>query len=353
MIHLVATAVKHGKGGISTALVSFCESSQLQQQGLNIIESHQGTSGKWAAYRAAAARIRNEVNAGDIVWLHCARWLSMLRKYALARIAKRRGAVVVLQFHSAVTADYLRSPWRRWLLRRLLAVADGVCVLTPWWRDLLVARLNYPAARVHVLPNTLDHAFMQAAPATELAANAPVRLLCMTRLVPGKNVHSVIGALSLLPEHYQLSIAGEGADFKLLQRLVERFNLRSRVTFLGWVDYADKIEVLQQHHVFVLPSAFDAFGMGFIEAMAVGLPVVALAHGPTPDVVPHQRAGYLVKHGDARELASAITYCTEHHATLRTQARSYAQQHYAAAPVVSDLLRFFARCADQQHDGSN
>lgn len=353
MIHLVATAVKHGKGGISTALVSFCESPQLQQHGLNVIESHRGTSGKFAAYRAAAARLRNEVQAGDIVWLHCARWLSMLRKYLLARVAKRRGAVVVMQFHSAVTADYLASPWRRWLLRRLVNVADGICVLTPWWRDLLIARLGLAPERVHVVPNTLDAQFLAAAPAARIGADEPIRLLCMTRLVPGKNVHSVIGALLQLPEQYQLSIAGEGADLTLLQGLVTRFGLQSRVTFLGWVDYADKIAVLQQHHLFVLPSAFDAFGMGFIEAMAVGLPVVALAHGPTPDVVPHQQAGYLVERGDSRDLADAIRYCTEHHAQLSTQARAYVQQQFAVEPVVADLQRFFAACAARASAGSN
>ncbi len=352
MIHLVATAVKHGRGGISTALIGFCESPKLQAAGLNVIESHTGQLSKWAAYRAAARRLRHEVQPHDVVWLHCARWFSMLRKYLLARVAKRRGARVVFQFHSAVTANYLASPWYRWWLKRMLGTADGICVLTPWWRQQFIEQLKYPSARIQVVPNPLDAAFSQAAQAARAttttapsSATQPVtvQLLCMTRFVEGKNVDAVVSAVALLPQRYRLTLAGEGPQLSTLQRQVTAQGLDDRVEFSGWVDYAAKQEVLARHHLFVLPSQFDSFGMGFIEAMAMGLPVIALQQGATPDVVSDGTTGRLVAQPSPQELATAIQECWQAHEHMSIAARKHALTNFAVDPIVDDLLRYFSK----------
>lgn len=341
MIYLVATAVKHGRGGISTALVGLCASTDLQKAGLTLIESHRGNQSKLKAYREAVTQIQHQVQAGEIVWLHCARWLSMLRKYLLARHARKQGAIIVFHFHSAVTDDYLRSPWRRWLLKQMAKLADGICVLTPWWRQRFIDELKLPEHKLHVVPNTLDEEFLQAAPGLPPGEGA-IKLLCMTRLVAGKNVAAALHALAALPTRYHLNIAGEGPELQNLKQLAINLGIKERVNFLGWVNYDDKIKVLQQHHLFILPSQFDAFGMGFIEAMAIGLPVIALAQGPTPDVVPHQHVGYLCEDVSTAELLRAINYCTTHYTSLASAAREHARQHFAVAPTVQKLLNFFS-----------
>lgn len=212
MIHIIATAVKSGKGGISTALIGFCESDILIASGVNIIESHNEQRSRVASFREAVRRIRNDVKPGDVVWLHCARWVSMVRKYALARLAKRQGAKVFIQFHSTVTADYTETFLGRCLLQRLYAIADGICVLTKWWQSILIERLGFAAERIHIVPNPIDQRFEQLAhndfyraPSTD-----EVRLLTMTRLVEGKNVGAVIEAMVYLPKHFTLTIAGDG-----------------------------------------------------------------------------------------------------------------------------------------------
>lgn len=350
MIHIVATKVKSGKGGISTALVGFCEATILKRDGINIIESHSGETSKLANFCQAARRIKDEVKAGDIAWLHCARWFSMLRKYLLARKAKKRGAIIVFHFHSAVTDDYLRSPWRRWLMKRMVKIADGVCVLTPWWQKRMIEQLELPSAKVHVVPNTLDSSFMHSGHVHDIQPCKPIKLLCMTRLVAGKNVDAVIHSLAALPPNYTLSIAGDGPETDRLEALAKRLNLQNRIQFLGWVDYYAKLSLLEQHHLFVLPSQFDAFGMGFIEAMAIGLPVIALAHGATPDIVRHQQTGFLAADCSTSALVQAITYCTEHHRALSKAARQHVRDHFAVEPVALKLLEFFAVLKQLKHN---
>lgn len=345
MIHIIATAVKSGKGGISTALIGFCESDILNTTGVNIIESHNEQRSRAASFREAVRRIRTEVKPGDVVWLHCARWVSMVRKYALARVAKRQGAKVFIQFHSAVTADYTNTFYGRFLLRRLYAIADGVCVLTKWWQRLLTDRLGFSAERIHVVPNPIDQRFATLAQNNHYrapAANA-VRLISMTRLVEGKNVGAVIEAMAHLPSHFLLTIAGDGPLRQTLEKRTNELKLEERVCFQGWVDYDEKLSLLQQHDIFVLPSQFDSFGMGFIEAMSAGLPVVALQTGPTTDVVPHGRVGQLVADCDPQHLAEAILATLAEHQRFSLEARDYVAATYSADTILPGLLQFFRR----------
>ncbi len=345
MIHIIATAVKSGKGGISTALIGFCESDTLRDAGVNIIESHNENKPKLASFRTAAQRIRNDVKPGDVVWIHCARWVSMVRKYLLAYLAKRQGAKVFIQFHSTVTSNYTETVSGRLLLRRLYAIADGICVLSEWWRRLLVERLQFAPERIHIVPNPLDKSFERLA--LNESYQAPqaeeIKLLAMTRLVEGKNVGTVIEALAHLPAHHKLTVAGDGPLLKHLKKRTAELDLTDRVVFTGWVNYDQKIELLKQQNLFVLPSQFDAFGMGFLEAMSAGLPVVALRTGPTSDVVPHGRAGLLVDDCDPKGLAHAVTAALSEHKRFSLEARKYVATNYPADTILPELLRFFRR----------
>lgn len=345
MIHIIATAVKSGKGGISTALVGFCEANILKDAGINIIESHNGQKSKISSFREASKRVKSEVKANDIVWLHCARWFSMLRKYALARIAKRQGAKVFFQFHTLLTPHYTDTVAGRFLLKRLYAMADGICVVSDWWRSVLVDRLDFNPRDIHVVPNPLDENFERLAHDRHyrLPSASCVRLLAMTRLVEGKNVSAVIDTMTLLPEHFHLTIAGDGPLLASLQQQVDELQLTNRVTFTGWINYQEKIRLLQQQDIFVLPSQYDSFGMGFLEAMAAGLPVVALRTGPTADVVPHGRAGLLVNDCKAYALATAIESVLKQHKVFSLTAREYASSTYSTETILPELLSFFNR----------
>lgn len=337
MLHIVATAVKHGRGGISTALVGFTESAQLQAHGYNIIESH-SAGNKLKAFKQAVRQIKSSVQPGDDVWLHCGPWFSLLRKYALARIARRRGANIYFHFHSHTLRDYLQTAWTRFLLKRLIRHATGIIVLTPWWQRLIQQYLG-ERVPVHVVPNPLEPQWLQLAHNPTLpSVGDTVSILAMTRLVPGKGVEHVIRAMAHLPQHFQLKIAGEGPEQQRLQDLVKELGLEPRVEFLGWIYYEQKEPLLRSCHLFCLPSQFDSFGMGFIEAMAAGLPVVALNHEATPDVVAHDQTGILVAQPTPDVLAAAITAGYDRRLELGAAAKRHVIEHFDPNQIVSTFV---------------
>jgi len=128
----------------------------------------------------------------------------------------------------------------------------------------------------------------------------------MSRLEPGKGVDLLVETIPLLPDSVSVVVAGDGTQLTKLKKRVVELGIERRVRFLGWVQREDKFRLLREADIFCLPSSYDSFGMGFVEAMAHGLPVVALDWGPIRDVVPDGECGFLVKQATRECLAQAI-----------------------------------------------
>lgn len=101
---------------------------------------------------------------------------------------------------------------------------------------------------------------------------------CPGRLVKDKNQSIVIDALSELKKNsskkLKLFIAGSGPYEDSLKTLVKDSNLCNDVEFLGLLSSAEMLNFYKQMHVVVLPSLNEAFGLVFIEAISLGVPVI-------------------------------------------------------------------------------
>jgi glycosyltransferase involved in cell wall biosynthesis len=232
---------------------------------------------------------------------------SFFRKSLLAVFCRLMGVRVVMQLHGLEVAGYLKSSMGYWLFRLAVWPANALALLTPWWAQLLSdAGID---KKCIVIPNPMSDVLESTArlPLGSLGQKNDVVVLTMSRIEAGKGVDLVIEAMPLLPQSVRLIVAGDGGLLPQIKQRVTILGLESRVTFVGWVDDEEKSLLLQQTDIFCLPSSYDSFGMGFIEAMANGLPVVALNWGPICDVVPDGSVGILINDQKSVLLAEAIT----------------------------------------------
>ncbi len=102
----------------------------------------------------------------------------------------------------------------------------------------------------------------------------------------------------------RLVVAGDGPERPALERQARDLGIDNRVAFLGM--RADLPRVLAALDVFVLPSLYEGFGLVVLEAMAVGVPVIATRVGGVPEVIEDGVTGLLVPAGDAKKLAEAV-----------------------------------------------
>ncbi len=303
-------------GGVSFALRGYLAALKKADFPFDMIPTHRyrESGGKYRPWLAAMPRVvhlirlaKHEGNV-PIVYCHAGAAPSLFRKAILLVLCKFLGAKTVLQLHAIEVNGYLRKTWTRALFKLGIASVDLLCVLSPWWKQKLKAYgISTPIA---VIPNPMHVDLEKRArirPSIIDRKQGDILLICsISRFEKGKGLDIAIESMRFLPAQVHLMIGGSGSQEKQLRELVDRLGLQHRVFFLGWLNEKEKQELMDKSDVFCLPSSYDSFGMGFMEAMAHGLPVVALNYGSISDVVPDGRAGILVKEKNPRSIANAI-----------------------------------------------
>ncbi len=103
----------------------------------------------------------------------------------------------------------------------------------------------------------------------------------------------------------RLIIGGGG---KALEKVVEwtsEYQVKESVEFVGALSRSQVVEQMQACDCFVLPSRYETFGVVYIEAMACGKPVIAVANGGPDDFV-HDFNGILIQPEQKDELVQAL-----------------------------------------------
>lgn len=136
-------------------------------------------------------------------------------------------------------------------------------------------------------------------------ANGP--MVMVGRLSPEKSVDTLLRAMALVVAkcpNAQLEIAGNGACKTELESLSRELKLEGNVKFLGEVRNVPAL--LSRASVSILPSLTEGISLTLLEAMAVGLPVVATRVGGNPEVVADGETGLLIPSADPAAMAEAI-----------------------------------------------
>jgi phosphatidylinositol alpha-1,6-mannosyltransferase len=240
-----------------------------------------------------------------------------------------------------LTLTHGEEVWRPlpWHKRLALHRADLVWAVSAHTKEEVVQRQGVAANRVRVVPNVLDPDFVVA---SESAAENPVRsrMLTVSRLTrvngSGKGVDHVVMALpeirAAIPD-VDFTIVGGGEDLHRLQALAKDAGVGDIVTFAGEVPDQALGQYFRGTDLFVLPSRQEGFGIVFLEAMAHGKPVIAGAHGGSPEVVVDGTTGLLVRYGDRQGLVDAAVRL------LRDPERRHAMG-FAGARRVRELFHY-------------
>jgi len=133
-------------------------------------------------------------------------------------------------------------------------------------------------------------------------------LISIGRLAAEKNWETLLrAAAQVYTQHsaMRLVLIGDGPDKQTLELLAAELGIAECVTFTGQVPFDEIPAYLKAADLFVFASVTETQGLVTIEAMAAGLPVVAVDGSGTHDIVDHDKEGLLVEN-DPNALASAI-----------------------------------------------
>ena len=217
---------------------------------------------------------------------------------------------------------------RSWWTRRADRVIVPSRYLARWvagWgvpKDKLVVIYNAvePVDRVKPLPVPLK---------------TPVKAITVGRLVPWKRVDGLIEALREIPE-LGLVIVGDGPERPRLERIVQELCISDRVYFAGQRSKTETSSLMAACDFFVLNSTYEGHPHAVLEAMALGLPVVATAVGGTPEVVRDGETGVLVpgRYGALGASLSALARDPALRRRLGRAARQWIGERLSAAHMI-------------------
>jgi glycosyltransferase involved in cell wall biosynthesis len=130
--------------------------------------------------------------------------------------------------------------------------------------------LGVPESKITVIPNGIDLGLIQGIPPSEESCD----ILFAGRLIKDKNVDILLEGIK--EKEIKCCIIGDGPERGNLAELAKILDLEERVQFLGALEYEEVIARMKSAKVFVLPSTREGFGIVLLEAMAAGLPIIAV-----------------------------------------------------------------------------
>jgi glycosyltransferase involved in cell wall biosynthesis len=112
-------------------------------------------------------------------------------------------------------------------------------------------------------------------------------------------------------------IAGDGSLRAELEAAAQTLNLADRVHFLGW--RSDPYAIFAALDLLLAPSLWEGFGLVFLEAMALGVPILSTRVSAIPEVVIDGETGWLVPPRDPDAIAAALRKALSDPALLRAR----------------------------------
>lgn len=258
----------------------------------------------WLAYNKALEL--QQKNGYDAIWAMMANQAGL----AALKFKKKFPHIpylLTLQEGDSELDIWLRTWFMRPLYKAIYRRADRIQAIS----NFLAARAKKLGATcpITVVPNGIGQ--LQVAN-YEIRNNQIKKIITVSRLVKKNGIKYLIEAAALLlkenPGSLELQIVGDGKLRRQLEKLVADLKISSQVRFFGSVSQPEVYKLLEQADVFVRPSLSEGLGNAFLEAMAMGVPVIGTPVGGIPDFLIDGETGWFCQVKNPQSIAEKIKF---------------------------------------------
>jgi glycosyltransferase involved in cell wall biosynthesis len=221
-------------------------------------------------------------------------------------------------------------------------------------RDFLTTHESIPPRKISLVPNAIDLRRFSPGEASrdevrrQLGLPAASHIVAgVGRLNPQKNFALFLDIAAQLAHRFpglHFLLAGNGPEEQMLREKASALGIANRVTFSGYV--ADTRLVYLAADVLLMPSRYEGLPMTLLEAMAMGLPVVASKLDGIAEVIGDGGEGFLVPSDDAAlfvERTAALLADAELSSRISKNARAKIEASFSVERMTSSVEDIYDR----------
>lgn len=237
----------------------------------------------------------------------------LLFNYLVRAICKNKLVIVVQAFYLSSRKSIVKNTLDRWVSTLFLKQADLVIGGGGYAIANRIRKMNVSAQRIRSINPGIDAGFIESKPIMPReVTNRELNLLFVGRFHPNKGLEYLAEALRLIRhEPWQLTIVGDTSydlDYgKKIMNKIKELGISDRIVYQGRItDIGELRKMYEEADIFVLPSVEECYPFVLLEAMSVGLPIVATDVAAIPEIVKDGVQGIIVPSKNPQALANAI-----------------------------------------------
>lgn len=267
----------------------------------------------------------------DVIYSHY-----LINSYAALNLKKKYNLpIVAIEHWSEVNKDVLKS-YIRYLGDKVYLNVDSLISVSDSLRLMIYRHFNVNSIVVH---NIVGEGFGYKVSPPRTTFN----FVSVGSLFHIKGYDILIEAFAKIADNndFRLTIVGEGDQRTLLQQLIIKYKLESKVSLVGLKSRNEVADILANSDVYISSSRNENFSVAVLEALSVGLPVVATICGGIRECI-NDSNGLLIPTEDVESLSSAMVKISQNIFSYNRE--SIAQDfknRFSTKTIVNKLVSIF------------
>ena len=277
-------------------------------------------------------RMQKTHGTPDLIYSHY-----LLNSYAALRLKKKYNLpLVAIEHWSEVNKDVLKS-YVKYSGDKVYSIADKVIAVSDSLKSMLNKHFHVDALVVH---NLVGEGFDY----TPTSQRSTFNFVTVGSLFHVKGYDILIDAFAKIASvnnNFRLTIVGDGNQRPLLQQLITKHNLQSKVSLVGRKSRAEVADILLNSDVYVSSSRNENFSVSVLEALSIGLPVVATICGGIRECI-NDSNGLLVPTENVDLLSDAMLKISQNISNYNREsiARDF-ENRFSTTSIVNKLVSIF------------
>ncbi|MEE9346492.1 MAG: glycosyltransferase family 4 protein [Methylococcales bacterium] len=331
------------KGGISSVVKDYQDYGILKRLGINYYATHRdGTKlVKLLFFVSQFSVILVKMPFYKIIHFHTATGWSYRRLSIIFSLAWLYRKQTIWHIHTGELHLYYdnASTLEKQMIKFVLRNADVVIALSSNCNKMIED--IEPRASIKILLNTVNVNDYQI---DDRKLHDPIKVLLLGRLEYRKGIHDILKAIEILADNNICFVLAGDGDIEGTRKFVKDNSFEKIVSVPGWISGDQKLTLLKEADIYILPSYQEGLPISILEAMSAGLPIVSTPVGGIPDAVIDGENGYLIEPGDFKALASKILLLSEDHnlwKKLSLRSSEIAKQKFHMSRIETELTDLY------------